>query len=304
MINGVKIVSCGFHVLISCIAAAAAVQTEGWRSSPSARRISDPNRSVIWRVPVEKGAEAFDVDMRNGAEGNVRFSGNSVIIDKANDTGSIVVRPKVAYSATNEVLLRTAARVECVNARPLETFGRVYLYSGKERLSQSSYDMTHWSNGGDRLRHILNTPPGVGEWKYGYDRASRAAGFSAVPAIVVSGAACRTTWSDWRIEDVAVVDKEWGEIVRATKTPDRISEAIPVEKFSEIVAKDVEHTAKVAVRDGRSVLLVDGKETLPFIYKSNASLPKDTLLSLSKNNTLGRVVLLFSKVTKEGRTFF
>lgn len=268
MFNGVKIVTCCCLVLCSCIVSVGAVQTEGWRSSPSARRISDPNRAVVWCVPVGKGADAFDVDMRNGAEGNVRFSGNSVIVDKTNDTGSIVVRPKVAYSATNEMLLRTAARVECVNARPLETFGRVFLYSGKERLSQSSYDMTHWSNGGDRIRHILNTPPGVGEWKYGHDLASKEAGFSVVPAIVVSGAACKTTWSDWRIEDVAEVNREWGEIMRSKMPPDRISEAIPAEVFAGMVEQDVDHVAKVAVRNGRSVLLVDGKEALPFIYKS------------------------------------
>ena len=244
------------------------VQTEGWKSSPSARRISDPNRAVIWRVPVGEGSAAFDVDMRDGAKGEVRFSENSVIIDKSNDVGLIVVRPTVPYQAKKEMVLRTAVRVECVDARPLETTGRVYLYSGKERLSQSSYDMKHWSNGGDRLRHILNTPPNVGEWKYGHDLANKESGFTAVPAIVVSGAACKTTWSDWRIEDVAEVEKEWGEIMRSRKPPDRISEMISAETFKKMVECDVDHVAKVAVRDGRSVLLVDGKVTMPFIYKS------------------------------------
>ena len=243
-------------------------ETEGWRSSPSARRISDPDRTVVWRVPIDRGADAFDVEMREGALGEVRFSETSVVIDKTNDVGLIVVRPKVPYVAAGEVLLRTAVRVECADARPLESIGRVLLYGGEERLSLSPYDLKHWGNGGERNRNILNTPPGVGEWKYGHDRASRENGFGVVPAIVVSGAACRTVWSDWRIEDGDEIAKEWSEITLARKPPDRVTEMISAEAFGKMIEQSADHVAKVEVRNGRAVLLVDGQETLPFIYKS------------------------------------
>ena len=253
--------------LLSC---AARCETDGWESRPSARRISDPDRSVVWRAPFEAGAEGFDVEKRYGAEGNVVFAVDSITIDKTNDRGVIVVRPKVPYVAKGAVMLRAAVREECVNARPLETVGAVYLYGNEERLKGSEFDRHayHWGGGGDRNSHVLNTPPGVGEWKYGYDRADTNNGCRVTPVIVVSNAACTTTWRDWRIEDGVELEKEWREIVAAKVPPDRLEDAVPTNLFERMIAQDRDHTAKVAVRDGRSVLLVDGEVTLPAIYKS------------------------------------
>ena len=253
--------------LLSC---AARCETDGWESRPSARRISNPERAVVWSAPFGAGAEGFDVEKRYGAEGDVIFAADSITIDKTNDLGEIVVRPKVPYHANGAVLLRAAVREESTNARPLETVGAVYLYGKEERLGPSEFDRhaKHWGGGGDRNSHVLNTPPGVGEWKYGYDCADTNNGCRVTPVIVVSNAACTTTWSDWRIEDAETLNSDWRKIIASRKPCDRTTEAVPSKAFEEIIRNDCEHVAKVEVRDGRSVLLVDGKETLPVLYKS------------------------------------
>ena len=106
----------------------AEVMIEGWEGRPSARRVSDPARAVVWRAPFAMGVNGFDVEKRFGAEGEIVFAADSITIDKTNDLGVIVVRPKVPYAAKGPVLLRAAVREQCVNARPLETAGAVRLY--------------------------------------------------------------------------------------------------------------------------------------------------------------------------------
>ncbi|MBO5940388.1 MAG: hypothetical protein J6R18_04245 [Kiritimatiellae bacterium] len=241
---------------------------EGWKSSPSNRRLSDPSRPVLWRAPFGCGLDSFTVEKRFEADGRVFMEGNALVIDKTNDLGVIVVKPKKPYVAAGERLLRTAVKVECKNAKPLETRGAVYLYGAQERLSTCKYDWVHWGTGEPRNSKVLNTPDGVGEWKYGYDVASATNGYEMTPAIVVGGKACKTTWSDWRIEDCKELDKEWNVIAASKRPRDKAADAVSLEKLQEIVAQDHEHTAKVEVRNGRSVLLVDGIETDPVLYKS------------------------------------
>ena len=243
---------------------------EGWEGRPSARRISDPGRAVVWRAPFGMGVDGFDVEKRFGAEGEVAFAADSITIDKTNDLGVIIVRPKVPYAAKGPVLLRAAVREQCVNARPLETTGAVRLYGKDERLVASPFDwhVRHWGGGGERNSCVLNTPPGVGEWKYGYDCADTNNGCRVTPAIVLSDAACKTRWSDWRIEDGAEIEREWKEISAAKRPSDRVNEMVSEETFEKIIEKDRDHVAKVAVRDGRSVLLVDGMEIPPVFYRS------------------------------------
>ena len=244
---------------------------QGWDNQGSTRRLSDPGRAVVWHAPFAEGAKAFTVEKRFGAEGIVLFDGDSVTIDKTNDLGVIVVRPNKPYVASGPRELRTAVREECENARPLESDGAVYLYGGEERLSLSSFDWKHWGAGGVRNSKVLNTAPGVAEWKYGYDCASETNGCRVTPAIRVGGAACRTRWSDWRIEDGLEIAREWREIVESKKSHDRMADTVSSEAFKKMLADDFDHVAKVEVKEGKATLFVDGRESLPVFYKSRAA---------------------------------
>ena len=241
---------------------------EGWRSGPSRRRISDPGRAVVWRAPFSEGAEGFVVEKMYGADGVVRFDKDSFTVCKTNDLGYFAIKPKKPFVAKGPCELRTAVREECFNARPLGTRGLVYLYGGDKRRERSSLDYSHWGGGGVRNNYVVNTAKGVAEWKYGHDRTRAEKGYEAIPEIMVSGGACTTRWSDWRIEDGAELAREWKEIELSRKPPDRAKDAMPDECFMRMIGQDFDHTAKVVAIDGRSVLLVDGHETLPVVYKS------------------------------------
>ena len=244
--------------------------SKGWTNEGSGRRISDPDHAVVWRAPFEEGAEAFEVVCRYGAKVDVKFDRESVTIAKTNDLGYVFVYPRRPFRAGSAHVLRTAVREECRDAVPLATRGAVYLYGPTERLSCSELDNKQWCQGRPRNAMVINTAPGVGEWKYGLFQAEATNGFAVTPAIFVSGPGCTTRWSSWSIEDYAEVKREWTAISEAARPPDRMKDALSLDVFERKLAAEPDHVAKMEKVGGRAVLMVDGKAVPPVIYKSRS----------------------------------
>jgi hypothetical protein len=240
--------------------------TDGWHDSFNDRRILKP-RKALWRAPVEKGAEAFDVEMRDGAEGKVTVEDGAFRIAKTNDRGLIVVRPKELFKVARGRQVRASARVSCTNAEPLKSVGALRLYGPKENLDLNGLDRKNFGAKGPRVSMLVNTPPGTDEIKFSHYQAWGHEG-TATPVIIVGGVRSESVWKDWIIEDLPDANAAWNRAANKTKPADRSHEAVPADEFEHGLALDTDHSAKVEMHGDAPRLIVDGKVVPPVLFKS------------------------------------
>lgn len=240
--------------------------SEGWNDAGNDRRILNP-RKILWEAPVGSGAEAFDVQLRNGAEGSVTVNDGKIRISKTNDKGLIVVQPKQLFKVARGRQVRASARVSCANAEPLKSVGALRMSGPKENLDLNGLDRRNFGAKGPRVSMLVNTPPGTDEIKFSHYQAWGHDGV-ATPAIIVGGVRSESVWRDWLIEDFGDVVNAWNRVVRKTKPADRMNDAVAVSDFDRALAAEKEHTAKVEVRNGAPRILVDGNVVPPVLFKS------------------------------------
>lgn len=238
---------------------------EGWDNKGSGRRMLAP-RKALWRAPLEKGMDAFAVSMRDGAEGSVCCTGGVLVVKKTNSKGRIVVTAREPFVSDKPRRLRLASKFECADALPMASYATVALDSG--RGAGKALERSQWGGGRPRNTVAVNTAPGVPEWKYALAETSVSNGMKATASVVVSGMPCTTSWRDMSIEDYDEVQKGWRWLSAKRTVRDRRGGMIPEKEFDKALAADSDHTARIGMRGGNPVLLVDGKPVPPVVYKS------------------------------------
>ena len=96
-------------------------------------------------------------------------------------------------------------------------------------------------------------------------------GTNVTPVIVVAGDRSVSRWENWGVEDLEGAKEGWREFVKRTAPPDRSGDQQPLDRFEADLAAEPDHVARVERRDGTSVLLVDGREAAPVMFKGLGS---------------------------------
>ena len=237
----------------------------GWVDALHDRRIV-PAVSPLWRAPVDDGLAGFVVDRLKGAEGTVVVSNGAIVVKKTNDRGSLVVKPAKPFAVARDRQVRASARVSCADAEPLKSVGMLCLFGSKEDFGLTKLDRLNFGAGGPRVNLLVNTPPGTDEIKFSHYQAWGSEGV-ATPAIVVGGMRSESAWRDWVVEDLDAAKKAWRRMADKTRPKDRMDEMVEESDFVAALAKDIDHSAKVEVRNGRPRLVVDGEVMPPVFFK-------------------------------------
>jgi hypothetical protein len=283
-----------------CLAApggsSAAELTAGWRNNNPSKYRLPPAEKLLWQAPYAEGEGAFEVEWKDGASGVFRVVdtalGKGVEIDKTNDVGTVEVRPKKPFALSGCGRLKCFAAVisHCDNFEFARGVLKVGLRGYERVLSSTCKGLA--IGGARRMTWLPNTAPGSYEAKYAFgDEPKPGRDYSS--AIQVSGAASRTVWCGWRIEDA-------DEALKAVKTdPKRKpflssrsgkADMIGEKEFERKCAADVEHSAKVVRIDGYSRILVDGKEVPAVVYKGLGC--SDNIVRFAGANLAGSVALM------------
>ena len=239
--------------------------TDGWENSEKSRTIPVPTK-VLWSAPFAAGSEAFAVEKTEGAEGEVEFRQDSVVVYKTNDKGRIIVSPRnrptfpAGMELQSSIAMSTLAGVDPQAAR------------GYIRLVGRKMTLTHFrglDKGGMSqspvLMEMVNGSPGMYQRKICRFIAE---GNAVTPLLVVEGAASRSEWRGWTIEDHVAAKSAWRKTaVFGREPPDRASTMEDESKFDAALSADCEHTARVVTRGGSSALEVDGRIVPPVFYK-------------------------------------
>ena len=248
--------------------------TDGWRSNGRYHSSIPPAPKALWTAPFEKGLDAFTVTWSGRGLGTVRIvdtpAGKALEIVKTNDVGSVVIRPRDVLTA--ERRFNPLAFVAVTSSAEDFEFSSGELKVGpprKERIAPSEGCRGTTYAGASRMHWMPNTAPGTYIFKHAYcDRAEKGDALTSV--ITVSGKPSRSLWHAWRIEDVADVR------AAVQKDPARQpffqggpyeNDMIPEDEFARKVTMDVEHSAKIRMKDGYPRFFLDGVEAPPILYK-------------------------------------
>jgi hypothetical protein len=237
--------------------------TAGWENRNPERRMPQP-AAELWRAPFRQGESAFNVEWRQGAKGRVVFGEGEIRIEKANDTGMVVVSTKL--KALRGQLLQSY--VACYCESPVDPFkGKAFIrmWSGSEDLN---WDRKHYGRSATEspvYEDIVNTYPGQFTRKLCRARAGDSGEVTA--AIVVKGAPSVTVWREWGVEDAVAADEKWHAETRKLSPPDRSATMIDEVAFDEAVAKDTEHCAEMVRTVDGGVLHVDSRRMPSIFYK-------------------------------------
>ena len=253
-------------MLLSFILSVAQALTPGW-DNVNPDRMWPQSTNVVWRAPFAEGAAAFDVSLREGAEGTVEFRPDGIRIVKTNARGAIVVAPKRPFGHVNRSSPRTFANVREVDGDPMRSLGFLRLWSGAENLTIAG----NGAYGPSPLNHFLiGTEPQGKVRKLALPPAESAAGPDFTPAIVVAGAPSTSLWTDWGAEDVGDADRVWKAYKAErwkTGVRNHSAEVSPENEVMRAIFADTDHTAKVVKRDGFARLQIDGRDAPPVFYK-------------------------------------
>ena len=236
-----------------------------WLPGDASKGFTEP-QGVIWSAP-SGGAEAFDVEMREGAEGSVSFDGAALRISKKNRLGVIVVRPRQGFAVAPGATVRTVADVSVARAEPYRSFGFVRVFGRKETLSPDrKVEKPNFRFGGFRMGLLTCTAADAAERKFAHFKADETSGTNLTCVIAVAGAPSESVWRGWLVEDFAAAQRRWD--VEKRRHPGRDFSAGRVDEAAlDSVLSGADHTARVVSRGGRPVLEVDGVETPPILYK-------------------------------------
>ena len=264
-------------VLLMSLSSLSALSTEltaGWQNNGSRRYALPKPAKVLWSAPLDEGLDAFSVSWRNGATGTVRIVdsrfGKGLEIAKTNEVGSVRIRPKKPFT------LPPGTRTKCFAAVSSQAYDFEFSYGvltvgavGKDgQIPSDGAGLT--VGGARRMTWMPNTAPDAYEGKYAFGDAAKE-GEDQTSSITVSGAASRSVWSAWRVEDAdAALAAAKEDPVRKPFISSHAynSDRIPEKEFEQKIAADKEHSAKVRMKDGYPRFFVDGVEEPSILYKS------------------------------------
>lgn len=256
-------------VLFAALSAGAvlvsAAGTDGWENADPARRIPEPAK-LLWSAPLKDGADAFTVERTGGAEGEVEFRLDSIVIRKANGKGRIIVSPKEhpTFPAGTElqscIAMRTLAGVDPEEARGyIRMVGKTWTLAHFRGLDKGGMSQS------PVLMEMVNGSPGMYQRKICRFIAEDC---PVRPVLVVEGAPSESEWRAWTIEDHVVAKAAWRRsAVTGRNPPDRSSTRIGEAEFDAALAADSDHAARIVKRGGGSALEVDGRIVPPVFYK-------------------------------------
>lgn len=248
--------------VVVSVALAAVARTAGWENV-SANRREFPVTKVVWSaVPAELSVERF-----GGAEGNVTIGDDGTIaVDKTNDKGRIVVRG-VPFKVAKGQAVRLMADVSVSADDYLASKGFVCAAEPGKPFEKTDRVGGKWFNaGGESMYRMVNTAPGMTYRKYNHAVSQTG---SLVAAIVVEGSPCKSVWKGFLAEDLEAAQLRWEDFLKERKVPDRKSEMMDEVAFDRAIAADSDHFAEIRTVDSKSVLFVDGKPTVPMVYKES-----------------------------------
>lgn len=248
-------------------------ETQGWEGMIPSRPQMRPGK-VYWQADLGKGLDGFIVKRVDGAEGTVSIDevdgAKALRIVKTNSSGYIVVEPKERFDVPAGTELQAYAYVSGTNCDPEYSFGFLRMY-GKKRSYAYCKDLDGRGPGGPMMDNLFNTVSGATYRKLCRFPATEANGTSVMPSIVVAGMSSESVWRDWGVEDLKVSKKNWAKFLKKVTPPDHSGDRQEEAAFDASIARDCEHVAKVIRRDGRSFLCVDGRETMPVVYKGKSA---------------------------------
>ena len=261
-------VLCGV-VLLATVAVHAS-ESEGWDNRCETRKLRERTDMIFWEAQFDKGEDAFVIEKRDGAEGEVSFSGGRMTVRKTNAAGYILVTAKDSFSRPVGAKLKSFADAEVSGADPLYSLAFPRILDSKKRLTACwSLDAERvFMGGGEKIAYLANTAPGVAERRFSNFIVGDG-GTDLTAALVVAGAPSVTVWRRWGVEDYDAANAAW-EKYRANFTTAGAGKTNFEDSvaFERRLAGDFEHSAKVVRFGGRVRFLVDGKDTPPVIYKN------------------------------------
>ena len=248
----------------ACLAAVC----EGWENICPGRVESDPS-PVIWRADLTRPQD-FAWSLREGAEGTVTIGADGIRIVKTNDEGYVLVTAKAFPVRPGQGVRFTADQVSTnadvnYSSGVLRYFGREEKYLG---LCGAAERLNFWNGGLHTMRALPCTPPGMPYRKFGQCFAEDDV---LTPAIIVSGRASESLWTEWFAEDLSAADAHWKRLTKDLRKPEYAQDRMDEAAFDARLENDREHTAKVERRDGVSRLVIDGEVVSPVAYLATAT---------------------------------
>ena len=253
------------RIVLAVFPLAAFAVTGGWENV-SPKRAEFPVSRSIWMAK-ESPDPLFRIDKREGAEGEIVVSNGVISIRKTNAKGYLLVTaPSFAVpSGTNDV--RLLADVEVEDADVSSASGFLRAYGAKEKLAICGLlERNYFATGGGpvEMRGMLCSAPGTAYRKYAHFRATDG---RVTPVIVVCGTPSVSIWKNWTVEDLPSSKAVWERHYRTMLAKDHSHERTDEDAFNRTLAADCDHTAEIRRENGFSRFYVDGKPTMPVLYK-------------------------------------
>ena len=248
--------------------AASAMATDGWKLPP--RELNHPKNPKAWFAPIKEGAKLFEIEKMAGAEGSVRFEGDTIHIEKTNDKGAILLKVAVPPSFMPKIRrFRASVDVESKVSGYTSPRGciRMGYLNGSGMIDSDRAADGRSINGRLKLDQLICTPLGRPQLKAAHFNRGEESGKPVFTTICVEGPPSVSKWRNWRIDPVSAVVKANTVARKNAQGRDFTSHMTDLKLFEEKLANDVEHTAKVVTKDGYSRLTIDGKEVPPILFK-------------------------------------
>ena len=218
----------------------------------------DPSVREYWAFDPAKNV--VTVECVDGAAGELSVADDGeMTFAKTNDVGAVYLRATNVTGIPPKTSLRFSVHCSCSNAVPLESQLEVMGETGGKLVGSNPYLIKRGAGSAIAKQNLLVNKP---QTKIAYVSGSKR---PMTPVIRLSGAAATVTLRDWKVRDLKDATDRFGKTRRKTDfpPPDKMSEA----DFEKLLAQDVKHTAKLEVRDGRTVLLVDGRPSAPILSR-------------------------------------
>ena len=260
--------------------------SEGWMNVDPARTEVQPTK-VLWEADLSQWPDGFEVKRHDGAEGRAELvdteSGKAIRIVKENDAGYITVTPKTPLIVPKDAKLQGYVHFSSASNDTEYAVGLIRLM-GRHRKLYYCNALDERGPGGPKMYLLVNTAPGTRERKTCRYLADDHSSTNVLPAIAVAGVASDSVWSVWGVEELTAARQAWNRHIERVSARDHSGDRMDADEYRKRIAADVEHTAKVVKKDGRSALLVDGVEVPPVLFKGVSHFRTD----LAKNVYCGR----------------
>jgi hypothetical protein len=242
--------------------------TDGWDNINPDRK-EFPAQKILWTADLAQAK----MELRDGAEGAMRIVETGGLqaleIVKTNGRGMIIVTTP-PFEVKKDARLRAFAYCKCADGDPEAGEGYLRLYGRKEDLSYFK-DLDGRGSGGPRMQKMVNAAPGDRIRKLAHRLADEKTGTLITAAIIISGPACTSRWSEWGVEDKGAADQAWNQYRKTFDPPDVTFDMMPAETFEARLAADRDHTARIRKVGDYTRLFIDGVQTAPVIFRGQTS---------------------------------